>query len=46
MPKNIVSVEYTPEVDNNTKITYEDGSIVEIALDEYRAKMIKNGIVT
>ena len=44
MTKNIVRVEFNAELENNTKITYEDGSIIEIALDEHKANMIRNGI--
>ena len=44
MTKTIVSVEFNPSVENNTKITYEDGSVIEIALDEHKANMIRNGI--
>jgi hypothetical protein len=45
MINNIVSLEFNPELEKNTKITYQDGTVVERTLEEYVANKIKDGIV-
>jgi len=45
MINNIVSLEFNPELEKNTKITYQDGTVVERTLEEYVANKIRDGIV-